>query len=510
MDLKKIQSNAGGQTPSTGQELVDAFNENFELIDENKADKDLSNVEITTDNVKPGYKENINSLDVYGWNNGEVTGYYGDNGFIFKHPNVVDTSTSKGVRTNVFTPDPNYKCVLNFEIESVSPSGHLTVYLYGGNGEEFLVPQTVKMGKNSFEFDPAYHSVYNKQTTFYFILAVSGIEGSNYDIDVRVKDFKCAQYPNGYYKNQTEIITDLQNKINRLEGRVTTLESSERIILTAPNGGKYIIQCNNAGSLFTVPLYAEIVSFIGNSLLVGNGDFGMNATNKTKDYYSIIAEKIQEKGSGGFTGVRISGTTFEDATDTQTVNTWIEDVLTVDLDENSELVLIQLGDNINTPEKRSNFENTCSTLLSEIRKYCSKARIVWVYGWYTNDQVRSTIQENLKIFGGEYIEIGDLNTPENRSEIGEVITHDSVKSQSLVYDDLRIMSNKRLIITFSVDDKQYISDINVESYNHTPSSSTISWTGYETITVSAGVASHPGDLGFEKIAQRIIEGLKMM
>ena len=27
MDLKKIQSNAGGQTPSTGQELVDAFNE---------------------------------------------------------------------------------------------------------------------------------------------------------------------------------------------------------------------------------------------------------------------------------------------------------------------------------------------------------------------------------------------------------------------------------------------------------------------------------------------------
>ena len=44
MDLKKIQSNAGGQTPSTGQELVDAFNENFELVDKNKADKDLTNV----------------------------------------------------------------------------------------------------------------------------------------------------------------------------------------------------------------------------------------------------------------------------------------------------------------------------------------------------------------------------------------------------------------------------------------------------------------------------------
>ena len=41
MELKKIQSDANGKTPSTGQELVDAFNENFE----NTALKDLSNVE---------------------------------------------------------------------------------------------------------------------------------------------------------------------------------------------------------------------------------------------------------------------------------------------------------------------------------------------------------------------------------------------------------------------------------------------------------------------------------
>lgn len=470
----------------------------------------LENVKITTDNVKPGYKENINSLDVYGWNNGEVTGYYGDNGFIFKHPNVVDTSNSRGIRTNVFTPDPNYKCVLTFEIDSVVPSGNLTVYVYGSkNGqEEYLAAQAVKSGKNTFEFDPAYYAVYKGYDSFFYIMAVSGIEGSNYDISVYVNNFLSAQYMNGDYDNLTSLITAMQSKINDLEGRINTLESSDRIILTAPNGQKYIIQCNNAGTIFTVPLYAEVVSYVGNSLLLGNGKFGMNATQETKDYAAIIGEKILEKGTGNYSAVKISGTTFEDATTQQEVNAWIEDVLTVDLDENSELVLIQLGDNINTPEKRSNFENTCSTLLSEIRKYCSKARVAWVYGWYVNNQVRSIIQEKCKLYGVDYIEINDLNTKENQSEIGAVITHDSVKSQSLVYDDLRIMSNKRLIITFSVDDKQYISDINVESYKHTPSSSTISWTGYETITVSGGVASHPGDLGFQKIAQRIMERLK--
>ena len=65
MDLKKIQSNAGGQTPSTGQELVDAFNENFELVDKNKADKDLTNV-TDEDLIKviygPDYDSNVEAF----------------------------------------------------------------------------------------------------------------------------------------------------------------------------------------------------------------------------------------------------------------------------------------------------------------------------------------------------------------------------------------------------------------------------------------------------------------
>lgn len=47
MELTPIQSNADGQTPSTGQELVDAFNGNFATVaaeTDKKADKDLSNV----------------------------------------------------------------------------------------------------------------------------------------------------------------------------------------------------------------------------------------------------------------------------------------------------------------------------------------------------------------------------------------------------------------------------------------------------------------------------------
>lgn len=459
----------------------------------------LENVEVTTDNVKAGYIKNVDNANIDSWNNGVITEYHGKNGFTFQN---MQQNGSGGIRTTTFNPNPNYHCIIDIEIQSIS-SGVVTVYLFGANGDKQLQAQQLQVGKNSFEFDPAYHAVYNNQTNFYLIVAVS-----TYGSTVYVKNFICAQYPIGQTENLTETISDLQKEIAVLEGRVNTLESSDRIILTAPNGQKYIVQCNNAGSLFAVPLYAKVVSYVGNSLLLGNGNFGMNATQETKDYAAIIGKTIQEKGTVSYSAVKISGTTFEDATTQQEVNAWIEDVLTVDLNENSELVLIQLGDNINTPEKRSNFENTCSTLLSEIRKYCSKARVAWVYGWYVNDQVRSIIQENCKLYGVDYIEINDLNTPENQSAIGTVIISESLKTQTINYDVLEIISENELKITFTINGKQYTSEVIVGSYENNPDGKVVEFSGYQTITVSGGVASHPGDLGFERIAQRIMERLK--
>lgn len=458
----------------------------------------LENVEITTDNIKAGYIKNVDNANIDSWNNGVITEYHGKNGFTFQN---MQQNGSGGIRTTTFNPNPNYHCIIDIEIQLIL-SGVVTVYLFGANGDKQLQAQQLQVGKNSFEFDPAYHSVYNNQTNFYLIVA------ANKESIVNVKNFICAQYPIGQTENLTETISDLQKEIAVLEGKVTSLESSSDIILTSPNGTKYVVLVGNNGVVTTTPLYPEKALFIGNSLLLGNGDFGMNATDKTKDYYDIIKEHILAFGSRNYTSKQLSGTGFEDAESITTSNAWIEDILELELDADTDLVVVQLGDNVNTELKRTTFKSSCSTLIHNIRQIAPKARVAWVYGWYVNNEVRATIQEAIKIYGGIYIEINDLNTKENQSEIGTVITHDSVKSQNLVYDTLEIISATQLKITFTVEGKQYISEITVNSYQDSSSNKTVSWQGYETITVSAGVASHPGDLGFEKIAQRIIERLK--
>lgn len=459
----------------------------------------LENVEVTTDNVKAGYIKNVDNANIDSWNNGVITEYHGKNGFTFQN---MQQNGSGGIRTTTFNPNPNYHCIIDIEIQSIS-SGVVTVYLFGANGDKQLQAQQLQVGKNSFEFDPAYHAVYNNQTNFYLIVAVS-----TYGSTVNVKNFICAQYPIGQTENLTETISDLQKEIAVLEGKVTSLESSSDIILTSPNGTKYVVLVGNNGVVTTTPLYPEKALFIGNSLLLGNGDFGMNATDKTKDYYDIIKEHILAFGLGNYTSKQLSGTGFEDAESITTSNAWIEDLLEVELDADTDLVVVQLGDNVNTESKRTTFKSSCSTLIRNIRQIAPKARIAWVYGWYVNNEVRATIQEAIKIYGGTYIEINDLNTKENQSNIGTVIISESLKTQTINYDVLEIISENELKITFTINGKQYTSEVIVGSYENNPDDKVVEFSGYQTITDSSGVASHPGDLGFERIAQRIMERLK--
>lgn len=224
---------------------------------------------------------------------------------------------------------------------------------------------------------------------------------------------------------------------------------------TAPDGSKYLLQVSAAGETVFVPVVPKKALFIGNSLLVGFGQFGMCASNAQSDYYYHVTQAIL-KQNASFTADRSAGTSLEGATSDEAQDTAYSNIsgkLSADLD----LVIVQLSDNTNNAESIAYFlGGGAKRLLTKIRTACPKARVVWAAAWYSSTEKLNAIQKACADTGCLFVDFSDLRTSENQGAIGNTITYPNG----------------------------------------------------ETSTVEAsGVASHPGDTGMKAIADRLLEKL---
>lgn len=248
--------------------------------------------------------------------------------------------------------------------------------------------------------------------------------------------------------------------------------------------------------------------FIGNSLLLGNGTFGMNATNRDCDYHAIIQERFL-KTNPAYTDVRLSGTGFEACENEKQQKEWLENTLLPRLSDELDLVVVQIGDNVNTSSKRVAFEQGAKDLIETIKNGAPHARVVWMYGWYVSNQVMTSIKDACRPYDVVLITINDIHTAANCSSIGAVVTRTEPTTQTLKYTRYTALSENCLQIDFTLGGRAYQATVNVTGYSDNAATSTLTWQGYETITTDEGIASHPGNSGFEQIAQRFFEVLQV-
>ena len=107
---------------------------------------------------------------------------------------------------------------------------------------------------------------------------------------------------------------DLEKMILKIENRLAKIafesaNNSENIAVS-PNGNKFIINVDDFGNLFTTPLIPNKVLFVGNSLTLGMGSYGMCATAPQNDYAYHVAEFIKSKNPNVSVG-RVHGASFE-------------------------------------------------------------------------------------------------------------------------------------------------------------------------------------------------------
>lgn len=195
------------------------------------------------------------------------------------------------------------------------------------------------------------------------------------------------------------------------------------------------------------------VTIFGNSLTFNTGKIGMAASDQYHDWYYLTSQYLQKQNPNVAINPRLNAATWEQATTSDERQKVFDSTIKPVLSADTDLVIIQFGDNASTLEREVTLEQDSETLIDDIRQVSPEAEIYWITGWFNDGKSFAQIKQACAAKDAHFVPINDLSTKENQSEIG--------------------------LNRIGIDGKSYP-------------------------VVSAGVAAHPGDKGMKAIADRLI------
>ena len=247
----------------------------------------------------------------------------------------------------------------------------------------------------------------------------------------------------------------LKQKVDKIEPIVSGLELFKKMpMITSPNGTKFRLLVDNNGNLSTVSSVPNRVAIFGNSILSHPWlkGMGMAASAPDKDYFTLVKNYIMSKNPWAVVE-RGNGADWE--SDPNNRRATFDSKMKRSLSSNTDIVILQFGDNLNTDEKRKNLETDIPNLINWIRTASPKALIYWVGIYYASPDFVERIKRICQPLDVTFVDIYQYSKDAKyKSEMGKV---------------LRLPDGSNYTIT------------------------------------NAGVASHPGDLGHKAIADEIIK-----
>lgn len=247
----------------------------------------------------------------------------------------------------------------------------------------------------------------------------------------------------------------LKQRTDKIEPIVTELEVFKKTpMITSPNGTKFRLLVDNNGNLSTVSNIPNRVAVFGNSILSHPWlkGMGMAASAPDKDYFTLVKNYILSKNPSAVVE-RGNGADWE--SDPNNRRGTFDSKMKQSLGPDTDIVILQFGDNLNTDEKRKNLETDIPNLVNWIRTASPQALIYWVGIYYASPDFVERIKRICKPLDVTFVDIYQYSKDAKyKSEMGKV---------------LRLPDGSNYTIT------------------------------------NAGVASHPGDLGHKAIADEIIK-----
>lgn len=333
------------------------------------------------------------------------------------------SSPGGGIKTNVFFANSSMvKVKIDITADFNSVSVWICIIKTSGEQEKIRILDGVTPGKLELDFDAANYCVYSNAKEFYIVVDTNCKSGK-----MTVNNFEvCALEgieQSEYYDSDFE--TMLKNLFDAVNQAKSAAVANPPVVVD-PDGKKFTLSIGRDKVVFAIPNIPSKVVFIGNSLLLGMGSYGMCSTSPKNDYFYHVSQAIlAENSSAEF--VKLHGSGFESATNTEEFEKWwgidvnsgSGKTVVDSLEPDTELVVIQLNDNVNTPEKVMGLKNNINTFVSRLRNLCPKARIIWVLGWYNKANSFDVISTACNKWNIPVVDISDLFKKENQGLSGQ-------------------------------------------------------------------------------------------
>lgn len=235
-------------------------------------------------------------------------------------------------------------------------------------------------------------------------------------------------------------LSNIIDKLTEIAADVTELKSKKGSYVTMPDGSEGKLVYVDGVVTVKGSNYNKVL-LLGNSLLLGfstdgshGTPFGCTASDSKHDWAYLLTEKLKVK-SPGVTVKKLHDAKFEQAESDTASENYITNEFAAAA-KNNDLVIVQIGDNVNTELRRTTFKNNFSKLIRAIRTNNPAADIVVAGAWFNNANIEGWLQSQASNLNYTFVPLSDLSTSANMATVGDTVTFDD-GVQMQVYEAIR-------------------------------------------------------------------------
>lgn len=342
---------------------------------------------------------------------------------VYNNNTVAVNAANDGVSTNRFFANGNMvRVAADIESDVESVCVWLGIIKKDDTEELYRILDGAEPGLLEVTFDAANYVVYSDAKEFRVVIDTPAVSGT-----IKINSLEVCQLEGIQQSEYYD--ADFECMMKNITDSVDLLQSAsicKAPTVVNPDGKKFTLGIDCDGNILATPHIPSKVVFIGNSLVFGMGFYGMCASSPGKDYVHYVKQAIlRQNPDAQFS--KIYGSKFEMSENEKYFEEWwsseinngtqktVKDSFFSDTD----LVVIQLNDNVNTPARAKGLAGNIEKLISNIRKRSPKARIIWVLGWYNRSNSYAIISAACAKWNIPVVDISDLNIKENQGFSGQ-------------------------------------------------------------------------------------------